>query len=428
MTKPENRDTINTGTADRQQPTGNVKSAKPNFKPKTIWTGDNLLIMRGMNSVCVDMIYFDPPFNSDQNYAAPIGSKAAGATFKDIWTLSDIDEEWIDLIAEKKENRKLHRVLLSAMSDSDKSYLTYMAPRILEMKRILKPNGTIYLHCDPTMSHYLKLMMDAIFDKDNFRNEIIWCYTSPSAAKRDFPRKHDTIFRYVNGNDWVFNTNSIKIPYKKLQTGSSQRGIYKKDVTLDKEGKIPETWWVGFSPVGRLKNERTGFKTQKPLALLDRIIKASSNEGDIVFDPFCGCATTLASADRLNRNWIGIDISSKATDLIKIRIEQQQGLFQDIISRKDIPQRTDFGKLPPPRSHFNFLYGEQRGKCNGCKTKPENDMLLEVDHIIAKSKGGQDNVENLQLLCRVCNNIKRDKPMEYLTNKLKKIGIGVEDD
>lgn len=402
--------------------------SEPNFKPKTIWTGDNLYIMRGMNDACVDMIYFDPPFNSDQNYAAPIGSKAAGATFKDIWTLSDIDEEWIDLIADKKENKKLHRVLLSAMNDSDKSYLVYMAPRILEMKRILKPNGTIYLHCDPTMSHYLKLMMDAIFEKKNFRNEIIWCYTSPSAAKKDFPRKHDTIFRYVNGDEWVFNTKDIKIPYKKLQTGSSRRGIYKKDVKLDERGKIPETWWTKFSPVGRLQNERTGFKTQKPLALLNRIILASSNEKDIVFDPFCGCATTLASADALGRNWVGIDISSKATDLIKLRIEDQQGLWKDIIERKDIPQRTDLGKLPPPRSHFDTLYGKQRGKCNACGDRPKDDSLLEVDHIIAKAKGGTDHIDNLQLLCRVCNGWKRDKDMGYLTSKLKKLGIGVKDD
>ena len=135
------------------------KYGQPNFKPKTIWTGDNLLIMRGMNSACVDAIYLDPPFNSKRNYVAPIGSEAAGAEFKDTWSLTDIDEEWIDLRAEKEENQKLYRVLLSAMTDSDKSYLVYMAVRLLEMKRLLKDTGSIYLHCDPTMSHYLKILI-----------------------------------------------------------------------------------------------------------------------------------------------------------------------------------------------------------------------------------------------------------------------------
>jgi len=125
-----------------------------NFANQTIWTGDNLPIMRGMNSESVALIYLDPPFNSKANYAAPIGSTAAGAAFKDTWTLSDVDAEWINLIEAK--HPPLYRVLLAAMTDSDKSYLAYMAARLIEMRRILKPTGSIYLHCDPTMSHYLK--------------------------------------------------------------------------------------------------------------------------------------------------------------------------------------------------------------------------------------------------------------------------------
>ncbi|MCY4305540.1 MAG: DNA methyltransferase [Aestuariivita sp.] len=132
-----------------------------NWANKTIWTGDNLPIMRGMNPASVDLIYLDPPFNSNTNYAAPIGSKAAGAEFKDTWSLSDVDAEWINLIESK--HPALHRVLLAAMTNSGKSYLAYMAARLLEMRRILKSTGSIYLHCDPTMSHYLKLLMDAIF-------------------------------------------------------------------------------------------------------------------------------------------------------------------------------------------------------------------------------------------------------------------------
>ena len=143
--------------------TGGHLMAIANWKNHTIWTGDNLAIMRGMNSESVDLIYLDPPFNSKQDYAAPIGSEAAGAEFKDTWTLSDVDAEWINLIESK--NPALYRVLLAAMTASDKSYLVYMAARILEMRRLLKPTGSIYLHCDPTMSHYLKLVMDAIFGR-----------------------------------------------------------------------------------------------------------------------------------------------------------------------------------------------------------------------------------------------------------------------
>lgn len=134
-----------------------------NWQNKTVFTGDNLPIMRGMNSESVDLIYLDPPFNSNANYAAPIGSKAAGAEFKDTWRLSDLDIAWLDLIELK--HSKLNRVIQAAMTDSDKSYLIYMAVRLVEMKRILKDTGSIYLHCDPTMSHYLKLVMDAIFGR-----------------------------------------------------------------------------------------------------------------------------------------------------------------------------------------------------------------------------------------------------------------------
>ena len=148
-----------------------------------------------MNSESVDLIYLDPPFNSKANYAAPIGSKAAGAAFKDTWTLSDVDAEWINLIEAK--HPALYSVLLAAMTSSDKSYLAYMAARLLEMRRVLKPTGSLYLHCDPTMSHYLKLVMDAIFGRTRFQNEVIWKrQSSHNRAKRWGP-VHDTILFYA---------------------------------------------------------------------------------------------------------------------------------------------------------------------------------------------------------------------------------------
>lgn len=175
----------------------------PNWVNQTMWTGDNLPIMRGMNSESVDLIYLDPPFNSKHDYSAPIGSKAAGAAFKDTWSLNDIDVAWLNLLETK--HSQLNRVIHAAMSNSDKSYLIYMAVRLLEMHRVLKETGTIYLHCDPTMSHYLKLLMDSIFGKKNFRNEIVWAYKRWPSKQRNFQRMHDVVLRYSKTDDVVWN-------------------------------------------------------------------------------------------------------------------------------------------------------------------------------------------------------------------------------
>ena len=384
--------------------------------------------MRGMNSESADLIYLDPPFNSKTNYAAPIGSKAAGAEFKDTWTLSDLDIAWLDLI--ETRHPALNRVIQAAMTKSDKSYLVYMAVRLLEMKRILKDTGSIYLHCDPTMSHYLKLVMDAIFGRANYRNEIIWCYTGPgSPGMRQFNRKHDTIHWYSMGNTWTFNGDAVRISHDGKTKDNYKAGLRGSGFVEGKydlaEGKIPETWWAqaknnGLAIAARQKSQYVGYPTQKPLALLARIIKASSNEGDVVLDPFCGCATTLVAADHLQRQWIGIDISSKAVELVIDRIKQDQGLFRDIIARNDIPQRTDIEVLRLYNSLDNkkHLYGQQAGNCNGCYEHFEI-RHLEVDHIIARSQGGTDHIENLQLLCGNCNRVKGNRGQEYLIAKLE---------
>ena len=399
-----------------------TKGCLPNWEDGTIFTGDNLHIMRGMNSQSVDLIYLDPPFNSEANYAAPIGTPAEGAEFKDTWTLTDIDEAWLKTIKEDME--PLWHLLVGingTHSSSMLSYLVYMVPRLTEMKRLLKPTGTIYLHCDPTASHYLKTVMDYIFGKANFRNEIVWCYTGPGNAKRDFPRKHDTIFRYVMGDDWVFNGADVKIPYKKLKTGKTG-GIFKEDHELDPRGKIPETWWPDFSPVGRLKRERTGYPTQKPLALLERIIKASSNPGDVVLDPFCGCATTCIAAQKVNRRWVGIDVSPLAGKLVESRSRDELGLFDIATTRSDIPERTDLGEILKKADAKTELYGTQKGNCTGCGHHfPFRNLT--VDHIIPQSKGGSDHLSNLQLLCQACNSTKGDRSQEKLIARLTELGI-----
>ena len=402
-----------------------------NIKPKTIFTGDNLPIMRGINSESIDLIYLDPPFNSNANYAAPIGSEAAGAEFKDTWTLNDVDAAWLDLIEAK--HPALNRVIHAAMTDSDKSYLIYMAVRLLEMERILKDTGSIYLHCDPTMSHYLKLVMDTIFGKQHFQNEIIWCYERGSRKKSQFGRKHDVIFFYSKTKNYVFDSDAVRIgrrkTHMKVETDSEGRTWQvKKDAKSGKVYRYPTDvgvlcpdWWIGIQQLNRNEKERLGYPTQKPLALLDRIIKASTNEGNVVFDPFCGCATTLVAADRLQREWIGIDISAKAAELVVGRIRDYQGLFEDIIARDDIPNRTDLGNISRYNAPENKtqLYGEQAGNCNGCGEHFQKQHL-EIDHIIARSVGGTDHIDNLQLLCSHCNRVKGDRGQEYLISRLNK--------
>ena len=449
-----------------------------NWKNQTIWTGDNLYIMRGMNSASVDLIYLDPPFNSKANYAAPIGSKAAGAAFKDTWTLRDVDAEWVNLMEAK--HPALHRVLLAAMTPSDKSYLAYMAVRLLEMRRLLKPTGSIYLHCDPTMGAYLKLVMDAVFGRGNSRTQIVWKRSSAHSDGRQGRRQHgriqDIILFYTVGRAWTWNPQYVPYSdeyiartYRYVESGTGrrftlgditgpggaakgcpeyevmgvtrywryseyemQRLIEADRIVQARPGAVPrykryldempgvpiQDIWTDVVPVQGQAKERVGYPTQKPLALLRRIVAASSNEGETVLDPFAGCATACIAAEQLGREWVGIDISPKAAELVERRMRDELGLFYQGAHRTDIPKRTDLGKLPPYRSHRQSLYGQQEGNCAGCTSHFEA-RHLEIDHIISRRKGGTDHVDNLQLLCASCNRIKGDRGMEYLRVKLQ---------
>ena len=407
-----------------------------NVKNRTMFIGDNVGFLDNINSECVDLIYLDPPFNSNRNYSAPIGSPAEGSTFRDIWTLDDIDMAWLEVIQdENKALAELLGVVKGFGGKGDMSYLIFMARRLLEMRRILKDTGSIYLHCDPTMSHSLKLVMDCIFGKKNFRNEIVWSYRRWPAKGRDFQRMHDILIRYTKGDDWTWNQlyeskteSTLKAFGNKVVRsafGSDGKRI-PAEITSEESKGVPirDVWDIGV--IAPSAKERKGFRTQKPEALLQRIIKASSNEGDVVLDPFCGCATACVVAEELNRQWIGIDLSQMAKILIHERLKDAGNLWNQVgqgarlITRHDLPSRTDIpnSEMVNIAKYKSTIYGNQRGFCAGCKFHFHCGNLT-VDHIVPKSKGGQDNKANLQLLCGRCNSIKGNRDMAYLIAKLK---------
>ncbi len=385
----------------------------------TLYTGDNLYILNGMNSEMVDLIYLDPPFNSKRTYSAPIGSKAMGAEFKDIWTWSDVDAECLNALDDHPALVEYIYSIGRVHGKAMMSYITYMAQRIIQMHRVLKDTGSLYLHVDPTASHYLKIVLDQIFGKDNFQNEIIWYYKNASRGRKRFAKSHDIILVYSKAKDFTFYADNVLVPF---ESGMTAWRKAKSGGEMPK-GKVPDDVII-MPSLNTMASERTGYPTQKPLALLHNIIEASSAEEDIVFDPFCGCATTCVAAQQLNRRWIGIDIEAKAADLLVQRLSgKREGgdkdiLFKDFIHTDRIPHRTDIKIETPSTPIKNRLFKEQKGLCNGCRMKTEF-KLFEIDHIIPKSKGGGDYYENFQLLCGNCNKVKGNRPMEELVAKLR---------
>jgi site-specific DNA-methyltransferase (adenine-specific) len=399
----------------------------------------------------VDLIYLDPPFNSKRIYSAPIDSKAAGASFKDMWTWADIDESYLESMAINypalasyiAQTGNLHSKAMMA-------YLTYMAQRIIEMHRILKETGSLYLHCDPMASHYLKHILDGVFGKNNFRNEIVWAYGGPSAATKNFPRKHDILLRYTKSDEHFFNKIFDKTPdymldrarkdidgriwvdqrLGKLSTETIEKMKQEERVFVTKTGElrrkqyldemegvtITDVWNIPV--INSQSKERTGYPTQIPLALLNRIIQASCPANGFVFDPFCGCATALVAAQQLGRHWIGIDIEKQAASLLVERLSDDAGLFSNFIATDKVPVRTDVIIEEPNQNIKERLYSEQEGKCNGCGEEFKI-INLEVDHIIPRAKGGGNYYENYQLLCGNCNRTKGTRPMDYLRAKIK---------
>ncbi len=304
--------------------------------PGDLYYGDNLDVMRRhIATESIDLVYLDPPFNSDRTYNLIYkGSQAQERAFVDTWTWDDNAEtsfrELTDGIPQGvhvppplREMMLALKVFLDEHRDM-LAYLSMMAIRLVEVRRVLRKTGSIYVHCDPTASHYLKLILDAIFGPENCRREIIWRSGWVSGFKTktsNWVRNHDTLLYYLRDRRETFTFNK-DLAYKPHEDGYTRRGGggNPKGIAIDDvwdEVALYSPWIKSFS------TEKLGYMTQKPLALLERIISVSSNIGDLVLDPFCGCGTTVDAAETLGRKWIGIDVAIRAIEIIKDRLDQR---------------------------------------------------------------------------------------------------------
>ena len=449
-----------------------------------LFTGDNLHIMHGIDDEEIDLIYLDPPFNSKKLYEAPVGSKAAGASFEDMWTWDDVDEAYLENLIEYYPYLvQFIHTIGKIYNENMKAYITYMSQRIIEMKRILKKTGIIYFHCDNTASHYVKIVLDRIFGKNNLINEIYWKRLVVSGKgsqykSRKFGSNTDVLLAYSKSKDyyfhpyrkiskeemqvkfpygsepnryklgtrifrspaagdrpnlcfewrghkppstagWAMSKDRLEEEYKKgniiiKENGKLERRVYEKDYIGEPIGNL----WTDLEPISA--SERTGYPTQKPLSLLRRIIETSSKKGDLILDPFCGCATTCVASQQLDRRWIGIDISETSAKLVANRLGDDGGLFTNFVNLKNPPKRKKIKEIKITKNIKEKLFDTQKGKCNACDVEFEI-RNLEIDHIIPKAANGGDYYENFQLLCSSCNRVKGDRPMSYLKMKLEKI-------
>ena len=449
--------------------------AEPNWKNRTLFHGDNLDFLRAMNSESVDLIATDPPFNKGRDFHATPDSLASGAKFQDRWSWEqDVHREWVDQI--KDDHPKLMEAIESARhahSDGMGAFMCFMAVRLLAMHRVLKETGSIYLHCDPTASHYLKAVMDAVFGWRGFRNEIVWRRTpfsgSSKSRAKQLPRDHDIVLFYVNGtqNTWNAPTEPYDEKYLRRFKWSDERGPYRKTLLKtysqetferlrDDDRLIPPIkpgakysykqylkessgvrqigdMWMDINMLNPVAKERLGYPTQKPLALYERMVKASSNDGDVVLDPFCGCATTLIAAERLKRRWVGIDIWDEAHETVIKRLQKEglEGpdgslgealpLYGKIHYSKEPPERTDDGETAAPflrvkervkepegpkwsrQEMYDHLLKQNGMKCQGCDREFDDPRYLQLDHNTPRSDGGINHITNRVLLCGPCN-------------------------
>ena len=460
-----------------------------NWQNRTLFHGDNLPFLRAMNSESIDLIATDPPFNKGRDFHATPDSLAAGAKFQDRWSWErDVHQEWADQITD--DYPRLMEAIESARyahSDGMGAYMCFMAVRLLEIHRVLKETGSIYMHCDPTASHYLKAVMDAIFGWKNFRNEIIWRRTATVKGNfgqnsKFFGPATDTVLFYSKTGRLIFNQpfnpysqEYINKSYRHTEPKTGRRyrlvsmigpggaskgnpsyevmGVtrywrYSKErmdelidrglVVQSKPGSVPhrkyyldegrgvpiQSLWDDIPNLQASSRERVGYPTQKPLLLYQRMIQASSNEGDIVCDPFAGCATTLVAAEKMQRQWVGMDIWEGAHRLVIERLQDTAGLFGDVVLTTNPPVRTDDGAEAAPflrvrvrvkepegprwtrAAMYEHLLEQHGSKCQACDRTFDDPRYLELDHNTPRSDGGLNHISNRILLCGPCNRLK----------------------
>ena len=384
------------------------------MQTNALYYGDCLDWMEQWDDQSVDLIYLDPPFNSKATYnqlyyTEEADDEAQYRAFADTWTWDEDAQDRLDMY-ENARGRKAHDAIVGLKrilgASGMLSYLTYMAERLEQMHRLLKPTGSIYLHCDPTACHYLKILMDNIYQGGGaFRNEIIWHYQTGGASKNWFARKHDNILFFSKTNDYIFESDSIRMPRteKALRRARNPKGAR---ISSDDTTKLPMDVWTDIQALNPMARERLGYPTQKPLALLERILTVSSNEGDIVLDPFCGCGTTVEAARKLNRQFVGIDISSFAIDLVlEKRLEDKSipayGIPQDLRSAEKLAKEKPFDfeswavtRLPGFAPNTKQVAD---GGVDGRATianKPDDDELRKL--ALAQVKGGRYNLSELR--------------------------------
>ncbi|NJR77879.1 DNA methyltransferase [Sphingomonas corticis] len=336
-----------------------MTAAARNRPANHLYYGDNLEVLRReIGDASVDLIYLDPPFNSNANYnilfRSPTGDSADAQieAFEDTWHWNDAAEDAFDQVARSGNTRAFD--LLNAMraflGENDMmAYLAMMAVRMIELHRVLKPTGSLYLHCDPTAGHYLKLLLDGVFGARAFRREIVWRSGWVSGFKTrtaNWIRNHDTIFYYVRdpAGTWTFNKQYVAHEADYVRRGGGENPL----------GKAIDDVWDDpalYSPnIKSFSSEKLGYPTQKPVALLERIVSASSNAGDVVLDPFCGCGTAVHAAQKLGRQWIGIDVTHLAISLIEKRMQAAfpdaaftvEGTPRDLASAEDLARRDKY--------------------------------------------------------------------------------------
>jgi len=380
-------------------------------KTNILYYGDNLdVLQKYMPNESIDLIYLDPPFNSKADYnilfKEPSGEESVAQiqAFSDFWHWDKTAEKTYLELQEDPKITDMIQFLHAYLGRNDMmAYLVMMTIRLKELHRVLKPTGSIYLHCDPTASHYLKMILDLIFSPKNFRNEIIWQRFTFHADAHRFGRVHDILLFYTKSDEYTWNTTytDFKESYKESHFRyEDEKGRYRldnlnppggrgpvyefhgfkrpwryiKEKMLELEekgliyapkGRVPQvkryldelkgqaihSIWTDIPPINPMSKERMGFQTQKPMKLLERIIAVSSNKGDLILDPFCGCGTTILASHKLKRNWIGIDITHLAISLIKSRLKEIHVLankhYEIIGEPADLASATELANTNP---------------------------------------------------------------------------------